>query len=86
MEYMTEVPRHLSPADAADLLDVDVRDVLELIDSGDLPAAVIGGRTRIPQPSLEAWLADRAEAGRRAALWHESQTASVADLFGDRRR
>ena len=81
---MDEAHRLLSPADAAELLGVGVEDVLELVGSGEIPGTTVAGRTRIPARSLEAWIDDRLEAGRRAALWNESQTASVADLFGRR--
>lgn len=81
---MTTVERHLSPSDVAELLRVEVVDVLGLVDDGELPAVQIAGKVRIPAPELEKYIAQQQETQRRAALWNESQTASVADLFGQR--
>ena len=84
MVGMTSVDRHLSPSDVAELLQVEVSDVLGLVDSGELPAVRIAGKIRIPVAELEKLLEQKQESQRRAALWQQSQTASIADLFGDR--
>lgn len=84
MVGMTTVERHLSPSEVAELLQLEVGDVLELVDTGELPAVKIAGKVRIPASELEKLLEQRQESQRRAALWQQSQTASIADLFGNR--
>lgn len=84
MVVMTTVERHLSPSDVADLLELEVSDVMHLIDSGELPAVRLAGKVRVPASELEKLLEQRQESQRRAALWQQSQTASIADLFGQR--
>lgn len=77
--------RFLSAADAAELLGVEPRDVIELVRAGSLPGIRVAGGWRIEESALQAWIDEQYEVERRAALWHESQDASVQDLFGDRR-
>ncbi|HIY66004.1 MAG TPA: helix-turn-helix domain-containing protein [Candidatus Agrococcus pullicola] len=81
---MTSVERHFSPSDVAELLQLEVGEVFELIDTGELPAVRIAGKARVPAGALEQLLEHRQEAQRRASLWQQSQTASIADLFGQR--
>ena len=81
---MTTREPYLSLTDVALALDVRVRDIVQLIDNGELPGIVVGGHQRVTQAALEQYLSDRHEQQRRAALWQESQTASVIDLFGPR--
>lgn len=78
-------PRFLSAADAAELLDVEPRDVIELIRSGSLPGIRVAGGWRIEEQALQSWIDEQYELERRRALWEESQSASITDLFGDRR-
>ncbi|WP_254678092.1 helix-turn-helix domain-containing protein [Agrococcus sp. SGAir0287] len=79
--------RFLSAADAAEMLGVEPRDVVALVDSGSLPGIRVAGGWRIELAVLQSWIDEQYEAQRRGALWQESQTASIADLFGhDRRR
>ena len=77
--------RFMPLSDVALALDVSVRDVVDLIDSGELPGIIVGGHQRVTHDALEAFIADRHEQQRRAALWNQSQTASVIDLFGPRK-
>ncbi|WP_293697506.1 helix-turn-helix domain-containing protein [uncultured Agrococcus sp.] len=81
---MTSVERHFSPSDVAELLQLEVSEVFELIDTGELPAVKISGKVRVSGSALEQLLEHRQEAQRRASLWQQSQTASIADLFGQR--
>lgn len=76
--------RYMPLSDVAMTLEVSVRDVIDLIDDGELPAVVVGGHQRIEREAFEAFIADQHEKQRRAALWNQSQTASVIDLFGPR--
>ena len=82
---MTIREPYLSLTDVALALDVRVRDIVQLIDDGELAGIVVGGHQRVTQAALEQYLADQHEQQRRAALWQESQTASVIDLFGPRK-
>lgn len=84
MVCMTESESFLSLSDVAFALDVTVRDIVQLIDDGELPSVAFGGHQRVPREALEQYLTDRYEQQRRASLWNESQTASVIDLFGPR--
>lgn len=78
-------PRFLSAAAAAELLDVEPRVVIGLIRTGELPAIRVAGGWRIDEAVLQSWIDERYEDERRKALWEQSQTASITDLFGDRR-
>ncbi|MFC7431033.1 MULTISPECIES: helix-turn-helix domain-containing protein [unclassified Agrococcus] len=74
--------RFLSAADAAEVLGVQPREVVELIDSGALPGIRVAGGWRVELAALQSWIDEQYEHERRHALWQESQTASIADLFG----
>lgn len=78
--------RFLSAADAAEVLGVEPREVVELVDSGSLPGIRVAGGWRIELAVLQSWIDEQYEAQRRGALWQESQTASIADLFGHSKR
>lgn len=78
--------RFLSAADAAEVLGVEPREVVDLVDSGSLPGIRVAGGWRIELEVLQSWIDEQYEAQRRVALWQESQTASIADLFGHGRR
>jgi excisionase family DNA binding protein len=51
------LPDVLSPAQAADLLQVDEAEVIELAEAGTLPGRKIGDHWRFSRPALIAWLA-----------------------------
>ncbi len=74
--------RFLSAADAAEVLGVRPRDVVELVDAGTLPGIRVAGGWRIELAALQSWIDEQYEHQRRHALWQESQSASIADLFG----
>jgi excisionase family DNA binding protein len=81
MEHVNE-RRFLSAADAAEVLGVEPRDVVELVDSGALPGIRVANGWRIELDVLQSWIDEQYEQQRRHALWQESQSASIADLFG----
>ncbi|GAA1689507.1 hypothetical protein GCM10009808_03010 [Microbacterium sediminicola] len=74
----------LTPAQVADVLSLDVDDVISLVLSGRLRGARVGMRAqwRIEQASVAEYLDDQVEEARRMALWQQSQTASFPELWG----
>lgn len=78
--------RFLSAADAAEMLGVEPREVIDLVGSGSLPGIRVAGGWRIELSVLQSWIDEQYEAERRVALWQESQTASIVDLFGHGKR
>ncbi len=80
----TSAVRMLAPAQAAEILDVSVDEVMSLVDEGELRGVRLGSpaRWRIVEESVGDYLDSRAEIARRAALWNESQQASFPELWG----
>lgn len=76
--------RLLAPAQVAELLGVEVDDVLALVLAGRLRGMRVGASSqwRIDQDSVADYLDDQAEEARRMALWQQSQTASFPELWG----
>jgi excisionase family DNA binding protein len=52
-----QVPDVLTPTQAAELLQVDEEELLELAEAGSVPGRRIGERWRFSRPALIAWLA-----------------------------
>lgn len=77
-------PRFLAPAQVAELLGVDVDEVIGLVHEGRLRGAQLGTpvRWRIEESSIEEYLAEQSEHSRRMALWRQSQTASFPEVWG----
>lgn len=73
--------RFLTPADAAELLNVPLDEVFELIGSGELPAIRVGRSWRVERAQLESFITDKYEETRRMALWQQAEFTDVADLF-----
>ncbi len=82
-----EPGRFLTLTDVAEVLALTAAEVVALVRSGELPAIRLGsiGQWRVEQSALAAFIADKYEEARRITLWHEAQTADVAELFGERR-
>ncbi|MGN8027843.1 helix-turn-helix domain-containing protein [Microbacterium sp. 22242] len=78
------VPRHLAPAQVAELLDVRVEEVVELVLQGRLRGARLGvpAAWRIEERSIAEYLAEQAEEARRMALWRQANAASFPELWG----
>ena len=53
----TPLPDVLTPAQAAELLQVEEEELLELAEAGGVPGRRIGDRWRFSRPALIAWLA-----------------------------
>ena len=75
--------RFLAPAQVAELLSIEVEEVIALILEGRLSGSQLGSpaKWRIEVASLEAYLAEQAEEARRIALWHEANAASFPELW-----
>ena len=84
---MPDIPtsdvRLLAPAQVAEVLGVTVADVMELIQSAQLRGMRVGGgQWRVDEASVGAYLDDRIEEARLAALWQQSNEASFPELWG----
>ncbi len=85
---MPESPRSaarmLAPAQVAEVLQIDVDEVVALVLDGRLRGMKVGtpSRWRIEADSVEHYLDDQAEEARRIALWRESNAASFPELWG----
>lgn len=80
----SRAPRFLAPAQVAELLSIDVAEVIDLVHEGRLRGAQLGSppRWRVEESSLEGYLAEQAETSRRMALWRQSQVASFPEVWG----
>ncbi|WP_040163680.1 helix-turn-helix domain-containing protein [Microbacterium gorillae] len=78
--------RHVSPAQVAELLSLDVDEVIALVREGRLRGARLGTAShwRIAEASVADYLDDQREEARRIALWHQSNAASFPELWGGR--
>lgn len=76
--------RFLAPAQVAELLSIDVDEVIALVHAGHLRGAPLGSpaRWRVEESSIEEYLSAQAEEARRMALWRQSQAASFPELWG----
>ncbi len=81
-----ELRRFLSPETTAEILDVSIDDVHDLISRGELMAIRVGtrGPWRIESAHLEAFITDQYEHARRAALWQQAELANIPELADGR--
>jgi len=77
-----DAARFLTAADCAEVLNVEVSDVMALVETGELPAIRVGAQWRIERDVLESYIASLYEEQRRRALWEQSDFASLAELSG----
>lgn len=82
MEY--EGRRFLAVADVADVLGITPAAVAELLEAGELRGLRVRGAWRIADDEVQAWIDRELEVERRRGLWRQAQSASIADLFGER--
>lgn len=80
--------RRIAPAQAAELLGIDVDEVVALVLEGRLRGARLGAppRWRIEEASIDDYLAEQVEEARRMALWRQADAASFPELWGPPRR
>lgn len=83
-ESSASAARFLAPAQVAELLGIDVDEVVALVYQGRLRGSRLGAppRWRIEEPSLTGYLAEQAEEARRMALWRQANEASFPELWG----
>ncbi|HWU60010.1 MAG TPA: helix-turn-helix domain-containing protein [Microbacteriaceae bacterium] len=81
-----DVGRFLTVADTAEILNVEAKDVLALLRTGELPAIQVGksGQWRIERAVLETYIEAMYEESRRKALWEQSDFANIPELSGGR--
>jgi excisionase family DNA binding protein len=80
--------RLLTPAQVAEMLQLDVDEIVALVLDGRLRGAKVGSPAvwRVEAASVEDYLDDQAEDARLHALWRESNAASFPELWGRGRR
>lgn len=73
-----DIGRFLTPADVAEILNVSVAEVTEMIREGELPAIQLNaGLWRVERTVLREFIDGKYEEARRLALWNQ---ASFVDL------
>jgi excisionase family DNA binding protein len=77
-------PRFLAPAQVAELLSIEVEEVIDLVQQGRLRGSQLGSppRWRIEEASLADYLSEQSEEARRMALWRQANEASFPELWG----
>ncbi|WP_336645159.1 helix-turn-helix domain-containing protein [Microbacterium sp. USHLN186] len=77
-------PRFLAPAQVAELLSIEVDEVIDLVHQGRLRGAQLGSppRWRVEHASIAEYLEAQSEEARRMALWRQSHEASFPEVWG----
>lgn len=77
-------PRFLAPAQVAELLSIEVDEVIELVLAGRLRGAQLGtpARWRVAEDSITEYLDEQTEEARRMALWRQADAASFPEVWG----
>jgi hypothetical protein len=80
-------PRFLAPAQVAELLSIEVDEVIGLVMAGRLRGAQLGtpARWRVEESSISDYLAEQTEEARRMALWRQADEASFPEVWGSQR-
>lgn len=83
-DHPISAERLLTLAQVAELLAIDVDEVLSLLSEGHLRGARLGtaAQWRIEQSSVGDYVDDQIEQTRRMHLWHQSNAASFPELWG----
>jgi excisionase family DNA binding protein len=78
---MVDLPRFLTLADVAELLNTSVAQVYAMVRRGDLPAIKIGGRGqwRVSEDDLEAYIAELKTATRKFIDDHPFEAGDTLD-------
>lgn len=84
-ETPTSEVRYLAPAQVAELLTIEVDEVIRLVHEGELRGARLGSpaRWRIEQASLESYIESQVERARVESLWEQANSASFAEVWGN---
>lgn len=74
----------LAPAQVAELLAIEVDEVIDLVLQGRLRGVRVGvpARWRVDEESIADYLDAQVEDSRRAALWRQAEAASFPELWG----
>lgn len=85
MPSSSSTPRFLAPAQVAELLSIEVAEVIDLVYAGRLRGSKLGSpaRWRIEEASLGEYLAEQSEEARRMALWRQANEASFPEVWGN---
>ncbi|GAA1530208.1 excisionase family DNA binding protein [Microbacterium ginsengiterrae] len=80
-------PRFLAPAQVAELLGIEVDEVIALVTAGRLRGAQLGSpaRWRVEETSIGDYLDEQTEEARRMALWRQADAASFPEVWGPQR-
>lgn len=80
------LPRFLTLADVAEVLNVELSAVRELVESHELTAIRIGsaGALRVEEQELERFVADQYEARRREAMFEQAEFTDIPEITGSR--
>lgn len=83
-DAFTSAQRFLAPSQVAELLCIDVDEVVELVCAGRLRGSKLGSpaRWRVEASSLGEYLAEQSEESRRMALWRQADEASFPEVWG----
>ncbi|WP_243224892.1 helix-turn-helix domain-containing protein [Microbacterium sp. CIAB417] len=83
-EPSPRAPRFLAPAEVAELLSIEVDEVIALVHEGRLRGSQLGSpqRWRIEESSLAEYLDEQSEQARRMALWRQANEASFPEVWG----
>jgi excisionase family DNA binding protein len=76
--------RLLTASQVAEMLAIDVDDVIALVLDARLEGTKVGtpAQWRVHADSVESYLTEQAEEVRRMALWRQSNAASFPELWG----
>lgn len=76
--------RFLTLAQAAELLTLEIDEILALLHEGALRGVRLGtsAQWRVEQDSVADYIDDQIEQTRRMQLWHQSNAASFPELWG----
>ncbi|MFB4353695.1 DNA-binding protein [Microbacterium sp. LS_15] len=83
-ESTPPVARFLAPAQVAELLSIEIDEVIALVYQGRLRGLRLGSpaRWRVEETSLAGYLAEQSEEARRMALWRQANEASFPEMWG----
>lgn len=76
--------RLLALAQVAEVLGIDVDEVMNLVHSRRLRGIRVGtpGQWRVEESSVTEYLDEQTEEARRMALWNQANEASFPELWG----
>lgn len=79
--------RYRAPAQVAELLSIEIDEVIELVYQGRLRGSRLGSpaRWRVEETSLAEYLEAQSEEARRMALWRQANEASFPEVWGTSR-